>query len=153
MSIVLAVGLVASIAAVMMMEEEPGSDRQRDPTRAPRTLNNSPPGVQLNAAHILIMHSGSKKAPADLNRTKDEARALAEKITGMAREDIGKFASLAKTYSEGPSGTRGGDLGNFDSGVMAPEFSATTQKLKIGEVSEPVETVFGYHVILRKALK
>nr|WP_243431619.1 peptidylprolyl isomerase [Algoriphagus lutimaris] len=58
------------------------------------------------------------------------------------------FADLARAYSEDPgSAAQGGDLGFFRSGELAPEFEATAMSLKLGEISDPVETDFGIHVI------
>lgn len=107
---------------------------------------------KLNAAHILIQHEDSQRAGADITRTKEEALALAVEIADKANADGADFAVLAREYSDGPSGPDGGDLGNFSPRQMVPEFSRATMKLKIGEVSAPVETPFGYHIILRKAL-
>jgi peptidyl-prolyl cis-trans isomerase C len=57
------------------------------------------------------------------------------------------FATLAKTYSEGPSGPRGGDLGYFRRGQMVKPFEDAAFSLKPNETSEIVETRFGYHLI------
>jgi parvulin-like peptidyl-prolyl isomerase len=108
----------------------------------------------LAAAHILVQYQGSMRAdPAKITRTKEEALARAKeaivKVTGG-----GDFAALAKEYSDGPSGPLGGDLGTFPPRKMIPEFSAALLKGAVGElVPEPVETAFGYHVILRKEAK
>ena len=57
------------------------------------------------------------------------------------------FAELARAFSEGPSGPQGGDLGYFGRGAMVEEFDDVAFSLDIGEVSDPVKTRFGYHVI------
>lgn len=58
------------------------------------------------------------------------------------------FEDLAKIYSDDPgSAQAGGNLGYWGRGVMAPEFEATALRLKKGELSEPVETQFGFHII------
>lgn len=63
-----------------------------------------------------------------------------------------KFAELAKELSlDTGSGKRGGDLGYFGRGRMVKPFEAAAFKLSIGEISEPVKTEFGYHIIKRFA--
>ncbi len=57
------------------------------------------------------------------------------------------FETLAQTYSDCPSAAQGGDLGYFARGQMVPEFEEAAFALEIGEVSEPVLTEFGYHLI------
>lgn len=58
------------------------------------------------------------------------------------------FAKLAEKNSSCPSGQKGGDLGEFGHGQMVPEFDKAAFALKIGEISEPVKTSFGYHLIM-----
>jgi len=86
-------------------------------------------GMEYNAAHILVA-------------SQDEALRI--------KEDLDKgadFASTAREKSTGPSGPRGGDLGWFAEGVMVPAFEAAVLDLMAGEVSDPVQTQFGWHVI------
>jgi len=59
------------------------------------------------------------------------------------------FESRAKKYSECVSKNKGGDLGEFPKGKMVAEFWNACIKLRIGEISQPVKTQFGYHIIKR----
>jgi parvulin-like peptidyl-prolyl isomerase len=103
------------------------------------------------ASHILIRYAGSMRAPADVTRSKEEARRLADNIARKARAPGADFASLAGEYTEDPSGKNtGGRLGTFTRGRMVPEFEKATFELEPGQVSEVVETAFGYHVIYRE---
>ncbi len=97
---------------------------------------------QVRARHILIrVEEGADEA------RKAERRKLAEELLARARsgED---FAELARRYSEDPgSGSRGGDLGWTDGKSMVEPFREAMMALKPGQISEVVETRFGYHVI------
>lgn len=96
---------------------------------------------QVKASHILI------KADKDADETqKDEARKKIEKI--QKRVEKGEdFASLAKELSEGPSASKGGDLGFFGHGSMVKPFETAAFSLNPDEISDVVETQFGYHLI------
>ncbi len=60
-----------------------------------------------------------------------------------------EFADLAKQHSKCPSGSGGGSLGEFEVGAMVPEFDKVVfSDLPIGQVSEPVKTQFGYHLLI-----
>lgn len=65
-----------------------------------------------------------------------------------AEEKAAKFAKLAEEKSACPSGKQGGDLGEFTRGMMVPEFEKVAFEQEVGVISEPVETKFGYHLIL-----
>lgn len=99
----------------------------------------------VQASHILF---DTRKAPegVDPNTYKEEQKAKAEKILAEVKE--GKdFAELAKVHSSCPSGQRGGDLGPFGRGRMVKPFEEAAYAMKAGEVSDVVETQFGYHII------
>ncbi len=99
---------------------------------------------EIHARHILI-----KLAPTANAEHEKAAKEMIESVLKKARagED---FAELAKTHSEGPSGKKGGDLGYFGHGRMVAEFEDVAFALKDGEISEPVRTQFGYHIIKRE---
>jgi len=95
----------------------------------------------VEARHILIKVDQDAD-PETVNKTKE--RAL--KIMKLARE--GKdFAELAKKYSEGPTRDKGGYLGTFKKEAMVKPFADVAFSLKAGEISEPVRTRFGWHII------
>ncbi len=86
--------------------------------------------TQIRASHILV-------------KTEEEAKRILERL--KKGED---FAEMAKKYSiDTGSAKNGGDLGYFSPGQMVPEFERAAARLKTGEVSEPVKTQFGYHII------
>ena len=97
--------------------------------------------AQIKASHILI----KVDAKAD-EAQKAEARKKIEEVQQKLKEG-GDFAALAKEYSEGPSNAKGGDLGYFKRGQMVKPFEDAAQALKPNEVSDVVETRFGYHLI------
>lgn len=90
---------------------------------------NAEQGTEFNAAHILV-------------ETQEEAQSIAEEAKGGT-----DFAALAREKSTGPSGPNGGDLGWFSAGMMVEPFQAAVEALEAGQVSDPVQTQFGWHVI------
>jgi foldase protein PrsA len=87
--------------------------------------------TKVNCAHILV-------------KTLTEAQAI------KARIDKGEsFSEIAKQVSLCPSGKKGGELGTFGRGQMVKPFETAAFQLEKGQVSDPVKTEFGYHLIKR----
>jgi hypothetical protein len=106
-------------------------------------------GETVAASHILVAYAGAMRADPSIKRTKDEAQKLAAQLLAKAKkgDDFGK---LAEDSSDDPSAKRNkGSLGRFSRQQMVPAFSDAAFKLKAGQVSDLVETPFGYHVIKR----
>ena len=95
---------------------------------------------EIHARHILVKPAGDDEAAK---------RAAEDKIAGIQKElmDGADFEAIAIEYSEGPSGPRGGDLGFFGRGQMVPAFEEAAFALQPGEISDIVETEFGFHII------
>jgi peptidyl-prolyl cis-trans isomerase C len=96
---------------------------------------------QVKASHILIK----------VDPTADDAvKATAHKKIEEVQKKLtagGDFAELAKEYSEGPSGPNGGNLGYFGRGQMVKPFEEAAFSMQVNQVSQVVETRFGYHLI------
>jgi len=97
---------------------------------------------EVHVRHILIAVPRNASS-AQVEQARRKAAAVAEEARGPGVN----FAELAKTRSEGSSSSDGGDLGFFKRGTMVPEFERVAFNLKTGEVSEPVRTQFGWHVL------
>ncbi|MEI8377954.1 MAG: peptidylprolyl isomerase [bacterium] len=86
--------------------------------------------IEVRASHLLV-------------DTEEEALKLREEI--LEGKD---FADVAAEVSKCPSGSKGGDLGFFSKGMMVPEFDEASFSLEVGELSEPVQTQFGWHLLI-----
>jgi peptidyl-prolyl cis-trans isomerase C len=104
---------------------------------------------QIKARHILVRTPGSRAPvrPGQKELTDEQAKTKADQL--RARLAKGEdFAAVAKAESDDTgSGAQGGDLGSFGHGQMVPEFDKAAFGLKEGEISQPVKTQFGYHII------
>jgi protein-export membrane protein SecD len=101
-------------------------------------------GSEVNASHILICWQGSERC--DKTRTKEEAKALIDSL--KAEVKASDFGSKAKENSDDAgSKESGGDLGWFGRGAMVAPFEEAAYALKKGEISDIIESQFGYHLI------
>ncbi len=99
----------------------------------------------VKASHILVSYKGAQSAKPTITRTKEEAKTEAEKL--LKKVNAKNFADMAKEFSDGPSGAKGGSLGDFGrKGRFVKDFDEfifSNPKGKIGLV----ETPFGFHII------
>src|SRR5918911_3058928 len=92
---------------------------------------------EVDARHILV-----------------KSKTLADKLYAELKRDPHKFAVLARKYSTDPqSGRAGGELGFFSRGMMVPEFERAAFSQPVGQIGQPVKSLFGYHIILVEARK
>lgn len=106
-------------------------------------LNEFSTQEQRKASHILI-----SVAPQASDAEKQAAKQKAEQLLADVKAAPGKFAALAKENSQDPgSAANGGDLGMFGRGMMVKPFDDAVFSMKAGEISDLVETDFGYHII------
>lgn len=96
----------------------------------------------VQARHILISFEQTDDDAAKLDK-----KSTAEKLLKQLKEEGADFAELAKANSGCPSKMSGGDLGEFGRGQMVPEFEKAAFEMRAGEISDVVETQFGYHII------
>lgn len=103
---------------------------------------------QRRASHILIsVPTGASE------EEKSKARAKAQDIYQQLKQAPARFAELAKKMSQDPgSAEQGGDLGSFERGFMVKPFEDAVFSLNVGEISQPVETQYGFHIIRLDAL-
>lgn len=126
--------------AEVKAEEEP------EPEPEPETVT---------CSHILVKHVGSRRPSswreARITRTRDHARQRIEKLRRWVVEGKATFEQVAQHESDCSSARRGGDLGPFRRGTMMRPFEDAAFRLRVGELSDVVETDSGFHIIKRTA--
>ncbi|KAG7398770.1 hypothetical protein PHYBOEH_010513 [Phytophthora boehmeriae] len=132
-----------------------------------RADGSSDSSESVQALHILVKHSGSRRPSSWRQETITRSKAVAEAKAAGIREKLVAcaesnpdrsseamrelFEEIAKEESDCSSAKRGGDLGPFTRGKMTPSFEKAAFELKVGGLSELVESDSGIHVILRVA--
>lgn len=134
-------GTLADFAPARFAKEE------AELKRAANEIINEPKSI--GAKHILVMHKDSERKPPNITRTREEAKARAEEALKALRAGA-KFDELVLKYSDEPGADESfGSVGIFEKKVMVKAFADTAFKLKVGEISDIVETPFGFHIIER----
>ncbi|KAK9835370.1 hypothetical protein WJX81_005262 [Elliptochloris bilobata] len=109
----------------------------------------------VRASHLLVKHRDSRRPSSwkepTVTRTKEEALEKVQAFRNQLASGRADFADLAGRESHCSSAKRGGDLGEFGPGQMQKPFEDATYALQVGELSEPVFTDSGVHLILRTA--
>src|SRR5262249_9746281 len=104
---------------------------------------------ERHASHILIAAPATASA-----EDKAKAKALAEDVLKQVKAAPSKFGELARKHSQDPgSAEKGGDLGSFGRGLMVKPFDDALFAMKAGEITGPVETQYGYHIIRLDGIK
>ncbi len=102
----------------------------------------------ITVRHILVKHVGSKNAPIGMNRT--EGQACLRAADALAKLKAGAdFTKLVGEYSDSPGPANDGALGSIHRNEMDPSFADAAFELEPGQMSNVVETAFGFHVIVR----
>ena len=109
----------------------------------------SPVPDAIIAQHVLVAYKGAKRVPKGITRSRAEAKARAQEVVAKVHGGA-PFEDVVKLYSDDAGSVdRMGSVGKFRRGDMDPAFSAAAFALRPGEVSDVVETPFGFHVIKR----
>uniref|UniRef100_A0A6M2E442 Peptidyl-prolyl cis-trans isomerase n=1 Tax=Amblyomma tuberculatum TaxID=48802 RepID=A0A6M2E442_9ACAR len=119
-----------------------------------RSATNAPKG-HIWCSHLLVKHRESRRPSSwreeKITRTKEEALALIKGYREQIVSGKATLGSLARQFSDCSSAQRKGDLGTFGHGAMQKPFEEAAFALNVGELSEPVFTESGVHLILRAA--
>ncbi len=105
--------------------------------------------TRIGARHILVMHQRSQQKPEDVTRTREEAKKKAQDCLLALRSGAAWESVVTECSDEPGAGERGGDLGVFERGSMVKTFSDAAFELQVKEISEVVETAYGFHIIQR----
>ncbi|MEO7331007.1 MAG: peptidylprolyl isomerase [Minicystis sp.] len=133
----------SSAAAVASISAAPAA------SSAPAPMVSAPPREVAGASQVLVAYKGAELAPKGVTRAKGDAKKIAEEALKKIKKDGAAFEEIAKKYSDDASKNAGGAIGNFERNAMPEAFSKATFDLKVGEISDVVETPRGFHIIKR----
>jgi peptidyl-prolyl cis-trans isomerase D len=147
--------MIIILAFILGCVDHPSTSVTSSPnieTTAPLLSIDAPAATDTHygASHILIGYLGARGAIA--TRTKQEAKSRVIEIWERVKSGE-EFSKLAQEYSEGPSKSRGGNLGVVTASALSPRFAAALASVNIGEIALITETEFGFHIIRRDAIQ
>nr|POE70553.1 peptidyl-prolyl cis-trans isomerase pin1 [Quercus suber] len=146
----------SSISSSRDKDKDKDKHKQKKKTRMSSSKTTTTTN-QVRASHILIKHQGSRRKASwkdpegrvIMNTTRDSAVSQLKSIRDDIVSGKAKFDDLATRLSDCSSAKRGGDLGPFGRGQMQKPFEEATYALKVGEISDIVDTDSGVHIIMR----
>jgi hypothetical protein len=119
------------------------------PSDGPKTWAEAKSGAKISVSHLVVTFEGTPLATSrNIHRKQDQALARAREALARARKGE-NFEKLVAEYSDEPPNPRQGRIEGFTRGLALQSFGDAAFALKPGELSEPVLTSLGYHVILR----
>lgn len=122
---------------------------QRSPAPHEQAANEPVGPMKIRARHIVVAYLGAERASPSIGRTRDQAFLRANEALRRAKSGD-DFEGLVAEYSDEPgAAARGGDLGEFSRGQMVQSFSDAAFALQVGQISDVVESPFGFHIIER----
>ncbi len=128
-----------TLALSKYLDKEVGEDEKRSYFDINKNAFN---GERVKASHVLV-DTRKIETEAELKKAKQKIEDVKKEIDNDA-----DFAEMAKKYSDCPSSEKGGDIGFFQrKGTIVEEFAKVAFSMKVGEVSDPIKTQFGYHII------
>jgi parvulin-like peptidyl-prolyl isomerase len=145
-------------AATSTSAADPAASAPPAPSAPPSAASSTAPSAAASAGappdtviaqHILVAYAGAKRAPKGIARSKADAKTRAAEALAKVKGGA-PFEDVVKEYSDDPGAAdRLGSVGKFHRADMDASFSAAAFALKVGGVSDVVETPFGFHVIKR----
>ncbi|OMJ17181.1 Peptidyl-prolyl cis-trans isomerase pin1 [Smittium culicis] len=126
-----------------------------DPPSGKDVLADDQNSGKIRVSHLLVKHNGSRRPSSwkqeNITRSKQEALDMILNFQHQIQTGAATLPDLASTESDCSSAKRHGDLGFFGKGQMQPSFESASYSLAVGQLSEPVHSDSGIHLILRTA--
>ncbi|CAO3563521.1 unnamed protein product [Mortierella alpina] len=146
-------GIDPSVMIAFQRDYETRHLQQQDEQSGGRSAGSDQAKKKVRVTHLLVKHTESRRPSswreATITRTKDEALQRLQEFETKIKAGEAKISELATTESDCSSAKKAGDLGFFEQGQMQPQFEKASFGLEIGEMSEPVWTDSGVHLIMR----